>query len=409
MIVLAVVATVLFCLLPLLWEWLKLDVSRSLLLLAASMAPLGLLIYKVPQYLPLAFLPFVPVCLARKSPGRTFFVAAVLFFMGVMVSFFYSQFVGGCFEFGYWDIWVPATMLLGASLYSCLSGNPNHRRFFFFSYASANALLASVVLVACLAASGLRWFFVNRLGVAIDLNPNILAGILDTAFPVTLGFGFAQHARRERIFLLVAAAIDLTALLLTQSRGSLLALIAGAVVAIFFLCRKKRTLILFIGVVAIFLAVPIASLLANRMALTNPQSSISNLGRLVLLGKVKKVLAEQDYVYGIGMNHFSQVKMDFGFTRWFDPKAQMSSHNIHLEFLLGWGALGLAGWLFSLTTIAVCLFRQGARGDWLAFGGFMATVAIFIHGFVDSLLVLPLYFVNICVLFGALMAYKEAN
>jgi len=376
---------------------------------AAAMAPLGLMVYKFPQILPLAFLPFVPLCFLCKFPGRPFYIAALLFLAGILTSFFYAQLFGGHFAFGYWDLWVPATMLMGASVSSWLAQRPKDREFYFKAYIVSNALLALVVLIVCLVVGGLGNILGSRLGTLIGLNPNIFAGILDVAFPVTFSMGISRRSTREGKLMLAAGGLDLLDLLLTQSRGSLLALIACSSLLVLFLCRKRRRLVVALVIGGLLMAVPMATFLAKKMALTNPESSISNLGRIVLLQKVRKVLADQHYAYGIGIDNFSQVKMDYGFTRWFDPKAQMSSHDIHLEFLLGWGIFGFAGWLFTLTALAVCLFRQGARGDWLAFGGGMAVVAIFIHGLVDSLLVLPLYFVNVCVLFGALMAYKEAN
>jgi len=404
-----VVLALILALAPFFWKRLDLDFSRGIIIIVAAIAPLGLMVYKFPQFLPLAFLPFVPLCFLYKFPGWQFFLAALLFLVGILTSFFYAQLVGGRFAFGYWDLWVPATMLMGASVSSWLVLWPKGRKLYFKAYIVSNALLAVIVLIACLAVGGLESVLGSRLGTLIGLNPNIFAGILDVAFPVTFSMGVSRCSTREGKFMLAAGALDLLDLLLTQSRGSLLALFACGLLLVAFFCHRNPR---FIGIVllgGLLLAAPMTAYMVRIVGMKNPESSISNLGRIVLLQKVRKVLVDQHYAYGIGMDNFSQVKMDYGFTRWFDPKAQMSSHDIHLEFLLGWGLFGLIGWLFTLTVLTVSLFRQGARGDWLAMGGAMAVIAISVHGFVDSLLILPLYFVNICILFGALMAYPRPS
>jgi O-antigen ligase len=80
---------------------------------------------------------------------------------------------------------------------------------------------------------------------------------------------------------------------------------------------------------------------------------IGTLGRTDLLGTGLQMLKYNHYFFGSGIDNFKTEKYRYGFMTGFDTKGSMSTHNAFLEIWLGWGFIGLAGWLIFVGGIIV--------------------------------------------------------
>jgi len=83
------------------------------------------------------------------------------------------------------------------------------------------------------------------------------------------------------------------------------------------------------------------------------------------------------------MNNFSIMKFSYGFPQWFDTKKILSSHNFFVEIWMGWGLLGLLGWLSLNASIVLSVLRKH-KDSRAANAAAFAIIAFSVHGLMDS-------------------------
>jgi len=198
----------------------------------------------------------------------------------------------------------------------------------------------------------------DRFGMNAGVNANFLALYLNMA--LACAFFTAVSEKRgtvKRAILFASAAVQAAALLMTASRGGLIGITA---IAAYYVWRR-RSLKLFLASMAGAAAalLTIGHKMIDRLVNTTPTDLLSDFGRVELMKAAFKILRENGYVFGVGMNNFMIMKFDYGFPAWFDaPRNKgFSSHNLFVEVWLGWGILGLAGWLLFNIGIVAALFR----------------------------------------------------
>lgn len=384
--------------------------KRAPIAALALVAPLGVSVSHFSAWLPLGSIFLAPFVIKPSRIGwfSTVFCGMVLVAIGI--SWVWSMQSVGSFSFGIADLRVLASFLCGYLLYHAFLGKRVAAELYLQIFVIGHAALCIVLICGTILFAGVPAIFSNRLGVQVNVNPNILSCLLDLAAPISAGLTFrGNHSRNNRIIWVLITALLFASTLLSQSRGGLLGLVVIAMcfwLAVFLRFRKLRALLIIAIPVGLLLAYPV---IHRKVMIQSPNSIVSNMGRILLLQKAKEVLDDQEYFYGAGIDAFKTLKMTKGFPDWFDPTAQMSSHNIHLEFLLGWGAVGLAAWVSLLGWLAVRFSTAGFRGDFLGFGALGALGAFTIHGMVDSLLVLPYFMLSNCLVAGVAVAVLEST
>lgn len=269
---------------------------------------------------------------------------------------------------------------------------------------------ASTVLVV--------WCFINsliegdllrdRFGFAGNINPNVLASFLDITCGLALYCGMDAKNPRKRLFLLMGG-IQFIALILTQTRGSVMGM-AVLCCCLLWRARKSKTAIL--G--AVLLAPVVVALGVGKTIsrITSPSMNdlASNYGRIKLLESTWVVMNENNYIAGSGMDNFKKEKMKTGFPAWFDQEGMMSSHNAHLEFILGWGVFGFLGWLMMLGAA----IREGIRfsiesGNPSGVGIAIGLISFALHGLVESLIASPPFFLTLCIIMGVAFGVSKSG
>ncbi|MEA3438726.1 MAG: O-antigen ligase family protein [Chloroflexota bacterium] len=268
-----------------------------------------------------------------------------------------------------------------------------------------NLLVLSSLAVTILTVVGVDWTFEKLPVIPSSIyqhlpsllpdwfHRNVMAGYLVLLLPPILGILiFAWRSLRigERIFLAVAAVLITTVLILTQSRGALIAF--GIVIALLITLRWRWGWILLpLGWSAGILIITYLGL--NRFL--NIISSGVNLGGLEGRLEIwsRAIYMIQDFpVLGIGMGRYQDVvdKLYPFFIQ--EPGSIPHAHNILLQITVDLGIPGLIAWLSIIIGILyICwiVFQQSKRlkNAWLTglgVGLLLSQVAILIHGMFDA-------------------------
>ena len=259
--------------------------------------------------------------------------------------------------------------------------------------ARARQLLAMIAITTAL--MGLHMLYVaytSPLGMVmaimskvVDLpsgDTNYLSGHLILAIPVAIGLIACAPRRSHQIGWIAVVALALTGLVLSMSRGGIVALLVAFVVA-FGLERRQamapRLIVLFlIGVGALLYTIgPLQSVIEMRLGMGALEYSASE--RLDLYQLAWREFLHHP-VLGIGLNNFSVVSHHL-------RGVDTTPHNLPLGYL---SELGLPGFLLALGWIVVMgrtAWRAGrvcvGRERTLALGLWAAFVTFVVHAQVE--------------------------
>ncbi|MDR2592017.1 MAG: O-antigen ligase family protein [Chitinispirillales bacterium] len=228
----------------------------------------------------------------------------------------------------------------------------------------------------------LSMIFKERLGTSIEINPNFITSYLDMALPCAFFTAFFEkRSLAKKTFFYMASFAFVCAVLLSATRGSLPGI--GILVAYAIWRKRSKRLLLGVALCAAVATVTVGAPMVKRIANPTTLEIMSNMGRVELLRSAFKVLKDNHYFFGIGMNNFSQIKFSYGFPQWLDTKRLMSSHNFFVEIWLGCGLLGLLGWLYVNAAIVLSILRK-YKDNYAANAVAFAIIAFAAHGLFDS-------------------------
>jgi len=229
--------------------------------------------------------------------------------------------------------------------------------------------------------------------VADTANPNVMAGSLVILMPVVLAwllFGWRCLNWLERGLTLIALAGLFPVLLLTQSRGALLA--AGvALLGVMVMRWRAGWLLVALGVVGAAGLVywvgvtPLINLLLASVTLGGME------GRMEVWSRAIYML--QDFAFsGVGMGAYGRVAdLLYPFFR-YEPGKVQHAHNLLLQIGVDLGFPGLVCWLAAWMIVSATgwqVYRQGRRvadGMMTALGAGVvcSQAALLAHGMLDA-------------------------
>ncbi len=235
-----------------------------------------------------------------------------------------------------------------------------------------------------------------ELVVGDAVNPNVMAGFLVVILPLPAAFflfGWKTGRLVERLIMAAAAVPMLGVVLLTQSRGALLAL-AASVLLLIVLRWRWGFVVVTVGIAAGIAVINqvggFDELLAALSA--NPELGGVN-GRLEVWSRAIYVV--QDFPFtGVGMGNFAQaVDLILPFFS-FEPGKISHAHNLFLQIAVDLGIPGLVSWAsiyLGVTFGAYKLLRSGQHNldanRWmmaLAVGLCSSQLALAVHGLTDA-------------------------
>lgn len=254
------------------------------------------------------------------------------------------------------------------------------------------SILAGFCILMTVVEGGAVDLVTSRLGANLNYNSNLLASFLDMTVPVAVWRALQPGADQPRYRHMFPAGLQLSALILTGTRGSTPTMVICTGLILWNLRGRKSILFLAIASIIAVLAL-LAPVLLDRILHPTLADLGSNWGRVRLFQASMAVLHDQDYFWGIGFNIFHAIKYDYGFPFWFDHGRGSSSHNAHLEILLGWGLIAFLGWI-GLLLRQIRLHAKNVlrsrRFDLDA--AILVSIACFsLHGVVESTIAHPPY------------------
>ncbi len=229
--------------------------------------------------------------------------------------------------------------------------------------------------------------------VSDTANPNVMAGSLVVLFPLVLSwllFGWRSLGWIERIIAAVGLLVLAPMLVLTQSRGALMAV--GAVLLIFPLLRWRRgwlatlaALLAAVGVAFWQGVTPLVNLLVSNATLGGLD------GRLEVWSRAIYMI--QDFPFtGVGMGSYGRVAdLLYPFFLYAPGKVE-HAHNLLLQVAVDLGIPGLVGWLACWLIVTLAgwqVYRSGQRISnglltGLGAGVLCSQFALLVHGMVDA-------------------------
>ncbi len=247
------------------------------------------------------------------------------------------------------------------------------------------------------------------------VNRHDFAALVEMAISIPLGLIFAGAVQRDkRLLYIVAIALMGSTLLLSGSRGGLVALLAEIIIVIIVTTRAKgqRNLVLkaALSVLLVITAIGGAIFVGGDTSLTRisekANSTDVSSSRTEIWGTTLKIISNH-MPFGAGVGAFPQAYTPF------DPSSGLErveqAHNDYLQVLADAGIVGLIlGILFLFW-----FFREGLRSTrvtngfrrGVAIGAFAGCFAILIHSLFDFVL----HITALSVMFLTLMAMLVAS
>jgi putative inorganic carbon (HCO3(-)) transporter len=261
------------------------------------------------------------------------------------------------------------------------------------------------LLLALLALVSVEWSLTDKLALGLDtlrarlprltrdtINPNVMAGALVLLIPYALAsllFGTQRKSWLDLLLAGISGVAIISVLVLTQSRGGLMAL--GATLLLMACLRWRRSWIpiLGLGLVSAFLATRL-----GHTAILDGLSTTHTLGSLATRLEVwsRGLYAVQDFpLTGIGIGSFHEVA-EVLYPFFTTTQDVPHTHNLFLQVAVDLGTPGLIAWLalwMVVTVVAWQTYRQGRSqrdSTRMALGAGLlgSQTALAVHGLMDA-------------------------
>lgn len=259
------------------------------------------------------------------------------------------------------------------------------------------ALIGSGLLVAIVALVGPTNIEGRALGIyALDAtsSPNFLALFLAPLTSLTLAFTFYSKDNRVKVASGISFALMLIALVMSGSRGGLLATGLGVGLVILWQLLKRiegkaRSFIVGASFGFLILVLMASWFIAKPDFSDQPshRAATSNNLRYEIWRSTIVDILPRTYLLGTGLGNFQPyfteiTKQRVNFPEYISPWAR-SPHNIFLTIWVNLGLLGLVGFLWLLIQFFIDIFRKkpgAVLGQMLA----LTMVTLLVHGLVDA-------------------------
>jgi O-antigen ligase len=342
-------------------------------------------VFLVPIIYALSKISFSPIFFPAKIP-------LILIVAGFVMSWLYQVCNGKPSAFGQaaiYDVYFAAGIAVFYAFYFLLSIKSLTLVSIFRGISLAGIPFILMVFIEYGKLGGITAVFRERLGYSIPFGPNFISSFLELLLPLALFMGFSEQRRFKRTFFLCMSALYALGIIACYSRGSLPGFFC---LGLFLIVAVKsiKMRIFFIAIIVISLTIFGVGYF-NRLLHPNYLDFMSNAGRVELFKTAMKVLQDNQYIFGIGMNSFSLAKFQFGFPAGFDFLGAMSSHNQYLELWMGWGAAALCGWTILVfgTMFRLMRIKLPREKSLLRFGVLFSLIFFMTHGIVDSVIASP--------------------
>lgn len=257
-------------------------------------------------------------------------------------------------------------------------------------------------------------------------DANYFGQLLVLGFPLVLSYAFGQRRHLVRILAAAGAAAIVFAIMVTFSRGALVALVVLGFVGMFLLKRWPIYLIAATGIIILGVTLLPASYLGRLVPVWQAAVEITTRGQWfmdpALAQRTSAVEVALDMftsnpLLGVGLGQFPVQYGNYALMNGFDVGAPDEAHNFYLETLAEGGILGMTLLMILIGLTLVLGLRawrnlkaQGATNDAIlvqgvvfSFLGFLAT-SVFLHGAYQRF-----FWFDLCLLLSVCFAAQFRN
>ena len=245
-------------------------------------------------------------------------------------------------------------------------------------------------------------------------NPNMAGGLLALFLPPALALSIRSQNWRQRILAIVTLLLLIAVVILTQSRGAILASLIAIAVVTGILIRPMGWLWWMVGLLSLGVLATQGGAVAEFLNEAETTTGIHSLAQRVELWS-RAIYVGLDFSFtGIGLGSFPHVMSQLY------PPFQViitadvpHAHNVYLQVLAEMGYPGLILYLaffFILLFVLIRQIRHGREEMRLVAVGLLGSLIVFlVHGIVDVPSYSPLSAIVIWGLFGLMMAVGMAG
>ena len=383
----------------------KMTNTKKMVYLSVFLTPLYLIrfkIFSIPTNILeiLIFITFISFVLENGKIGiinfykqhKKYVLAALFILVGLAISTFINQnYLTG---FGIIKGWFIVPLILAFVIINTIENRrdvENIIKVFYFS-----AFIVSVVGLIYLFKNNLTYdlrlkaFFLSPNHLAMFLAPAIILGIRN----LELGIKNFKKPLLKNIKLyisLISLAVISLSLYLTYSYAAWAAIILSFVLLAFItkinISKKASVSIILIILLLAIGYTQTSSIKFQDLINLDERSSIAS--RIMIWESSTKIL-EDNFIFGIGPGNFQDKYLEY--QKYFSPYLEWAvpqPHNLYLAFWLQSGIIGLAGFLFLITTWIkelVIVARKQKSGINISISAALIGIIfyILIHGLVDT-------------------------
>jgi O-antigen ligase len=236
---------------------------------------------------------------------------------------------------------------------------------------------------------------------------NIVACSLATAAAIGLGMATLAHRVVTRVLLAVVVLVCVAMLVFTKSRGAWLGF-AVAALYILLMTRSFGLLLFGSGSALVMTGFDFLRSVLQRRAVATTASDPSLLARFLLWLYALRI-GKDNWLFGVGMENFRYVKHFYRYPEALRITREYNAHNIYLEILADLGVVGLAIFMWILTSTVLRSLRamrfEGARDVGLGISA--GIIAMSVHGLVDAVVLHPGEFALLGILVGLSISIRR--
>lgn len=220
----------------------------------------------------------------------------------------------------------------------------------------------------------------------LSVQQNMAASFLEGALPLALGLWWSGHGPQRHTWLVGAGVLG-AGILLTASRGALLALLVCAIIAVLARLAHQRPRLVGYAVIAAGMIAPIALALIVLTPLHQLPAVVSLMARATdraILYRNSLFLVLDVPLTGIGPGDTFAL-MYSRYVLLINWEYLTYAHNVLLSIWLAQGLMGLVGFCGMLIAMARLMWRAGRSGAqalWL--GAALGSLALLLHGLSDA-------------------------
>jgi O-antigen ligase len=219
-----------------------------------------------------------------------------------------------------------------------------------------------------------------------EFSLNEIAILFDPYIALGISLLWMSNSVKKRIPIILLIAVMVIMLIITQSRGSWIAVFCATIYLFFKKKFFRGIFILALFMLILFSFEVLRSILTIRLEQIGG-SDISLLQRFLIWQTALKVI-KQNFLFGVGVNNFRLIKFQFGFPLLLDLKKVHHAHNIYLDVLAN---LGICGFLGFFGLIKASISKLSKITDGKLYGNFVqlslglkaALITFLIHGLID--------------------------